>query len=55
VRVADDDGLQASLGGYPVYRLAVEQGQAVPEDVSVGGGFDQEGALADCEFGCGGD
>jgi hypothetical protein len=40
VRVADDECLQAALGVYPIYCLGVEQGQAVPEDVSVGGGFD---------------
>lgn len=54
VRVADHNRFQSALGFNPVYGLAVEQGQAVPEDVSVGGGFDQDCALADGEFRGGG-
>jgi hypothetical protein len=53
--VADDDGLQAALGVYPEFGFAVEEGQAVPEDVSVARGFDQEGSLAYGELWGGGD
>ena len=51
MRVTDDNRLQASLLVDPFDSFVVEQRQAVPEDVSVVGGFDQDCALADGEFG----
>ena len=40
MRVTDHDRFQASLVVDPFDGFVVEQRQAIPEDVSVGGGFD---------------
>ena len=53
VRVADDDGGEAAEGFDAADGGGVEQGEAVPEDVAVGGGLDEDCALADGEFGGG--
>ena len=50
VRVADDDGFEPALRLDPGGCSVVEEREAVPEDVAVGG-FDEDCALADGEFG----
>lgn len=50
VRVTYNNSFEAALGVYPGDCGGVEQREAVPEHVTVGG-FDQDCALADGEFG----
>ena len=50
MRVADHDGFEPALRLDPGGCGVVEEREAVPEDVAVGG-FDEDCALADGEFG----
>tara|TARA_R110002003_G_scaffold589_7_gene20599 strand:- start:7491 stop:7811 length:321 start_codon:yes stop_codon:yes gene_type:complete len=46
VRVRDDDGLEPALAVDKLDGRGVDEGDEIPEDVSVGG-LEQDGALAD--------
>lgn len=55
VRMGDDDGDEVAFGVDGVDGGGVEQGDEIPEDGVASGGGDEDGALADGEFGFGDD